>query len=189
MRALSRGVARETPGRARPEEALAHADALYHLAHYLTHHPGDAEELVQETYARALGAWDRFTPGTNMKAWLFRILRNAFVTHYRHERRGPPLEPYDTVESASAAAADRAGPPGDQEAEAMRHQASAEIGKALRSLPEEARLAILLDLEDFTESEMASTMGCSVGTVKSRLHRARAALRARLAAHAGMVRP
>jgi RNA polymerase sigma-70 factor, ECF subfamily len=188
MRALPFSTTHAAPARARPEEALVHADALYHLARHLLHDAAEAEELVQETWVRALGAWGRFTPGTNMKAWLFRILRNAFVSRYRRDRTRPWLEPYDTVESSVGGAGAVAGRE-DQEVEAMRRQAAGDIEVALRSLSDEARLVILLDLEDLTEGEMADAMGCSVGTVKSRLHRARAALRARLALHEGMVRP
>jgi RNA polymerase sigma-70 factor (ECF subfamily) len=187
MRALPFTAAGAAPAQARPQEALAHADALLHLARHLVHDPADAEELVQETYVRAFGAWSHFTPGTNMKAWLFRILRNAFLSRHRRERRRPGLEPYDTVEAGPGEAAGVAGGE-DQEAEAMRRQAAGDIEAALRSLPEEARMVVLLDLEDLTEGEMASALGWPVGTVKSRLHRARAALRARLVAHAGLVR-
>lgn len=188
MRAVSFSVTEVAAPRARPEEALAHADALYHLARHLVHEAAEAEDLVQETWVRALGAWGRFTPGTNMKAWLFRILRNVFVSRYRRDRTRPWLEPYDTVESTPGEAGVVAGRE-DQEVEAMRRQAAGDIEAALRSLSDEARLVILLDLEDLTEGEIASAMGCSVGTVKSRLHRARGALRARLASHEGMVRP
>src|SRR6266576_3422038 len=83
------------------EDTLAHADALYNLARYLTRDAGEAEDLVQETYVRALRAWDDFTPGTNVKAWLFRILRNAFISLHRQELRHPAPAPYDTTEPVS----------------------------------------------------------------------------------------
>ncbi len=134
-------------------EALAYADTLYNLARYLTRSPTDAEDLVQETYARALSASHQFTPGTNLKAWLFRILRNTFISQYRHERHNPTVGGLDTV---------------------------APTARALTSLSEEARTVILLDLEGLTEVEVAQVVGCAVGTVKSRLARARAALREKL---------
>src|SRR5512144_3074780 len=90
------------PGRA--PETLVHADALYNLARYLTRDPMDAEDLVQETYERALRAWDQREPDTNVKAWLFRILRNAFISRYRQEQRGPALALYDTTEQPPEAA-------------------------------------------------------------------------------------
>src|SRR5690349_24819336 len=87
------------------DETLAHADALYNLARYLTHDPSEADDLVQETYLRALRGWSEFTPGTNLKAWMFRILRNAFVSRYRQGLRHPAPEPYDTTEPSLEEAA------------------------------------------------------------------------------------
>ncbi len=166
----------------RAEETLAHADALYNLARYLTRDPSDAEDLVQETYVRALRAWDDLAEGTNVKAWLFRILRNAFISRYRQAVRHPAPAPYDTTEqspeSGTADGAWRAEP------EQLRRVLSGEIEAALRSLSEEARTVILLDAEGLTEGETALVLGCAVGTVKSRLARARAALRSNLADHA-----
>jgi RNA polymerase sigma-70 factor, ECF subfamily len=171
---------RRAPGRA--EDTLVHADALYNLARYLTKDPSEAEDLVQETYVRALRAWNEFVPGTNVKAWLFRILRNAFITRYRQERRHPAPAPYDTTEqSAEEEPAEPGSRRGGVEPEQMRRVVSGEIEAALRTLSEDARTVILLDLEGFTESEVAVVVGCAVGTVKSRLNRARAALRLRLA--------
>src|SRR5512135_1410842 len=85
----------------RAKETLVHADALYNLARYLTRDPNDAEDLVQETFERALRAWDQREPDTNVKAWLFRILRNAFISRYRQELRRPAHEPYDTTAEAT----------------------------------------------------------------------------------------
>jgi RNA polymerase sigma-70 factor (ECF subfamily) len=168
------------PGRAR--EALVHADALYNLARYLTRNPSDAEDLVQETYERALRAWDQLEPDTNVKAWLFRILRNAFISRYRQEMRRPALELYDTTEEGSEGVEDGSGlTPAGAEPEQLRRLISRDIEAALGTLSEDARTAILLDLEGFTETEVALIVGCAVGTVKSRLNRARAALRQKLA--------
>jgi RNA polymerase sigma-70 factor, ECF subfamily len=171
------------PGRA--EETLVHADALYNLARYLTRDPSNAEDLVQETYERALRSWDRREPDTNVKAWLFRILRNAFISRYRQEARRPGLEAYDTTEQTpEAAMGERSGSvAGGAEPEQMRRLVSSEIEAALRTLSEDARTVILLDMEGFTESEVGVVVGCAVGTVKSRLSRARAALRLSLADH------
>ena len=166
------------------EETLVHADALYNLARYLTRDAGEAEDLVQETYVRALRAWDDFTPGTNVKAWLFRILRNAFISRHRQERRHPAPAPYDTTESVPEEGAGESVPAAAADPDQLRRVVSGEIEAALRSLPDDARMVILLDLEGFTESELAGMLGCAVGTVKSRLHRARAALRLELADYA-----
>lgn len=165
----------------RTEDLLLHADALYNLARYLTQDPGEAEDLVQEAYVRALRGWSEFTPGTNVKAWMFRILRNAFISRYRQALRHPPPTLYDTTEQPGEDGADESAPPAGVEAEQLRRLESAEVGAALRSLSEDARSVILLDLEGFTETEVASVLGCAVGTVKSRLNRARAALRSKLA--------
>lgn len=183
-RRVWRGVVRSrerAPGRS--EELLVHADALYNLARYLTRDPGNAEDLVQETYERALRAWDRREPDTNVKAWLFRILRNAFISRYRQEQRGPALALYDTTEQAPEGAVDdgSGSTPGGTEPEQLRRLISRDIEAALRTLSEDARTVILLDVEGFTESEVALIVGCAVGTVKSRLNRSRAALRLKLA--------
>ncbi|HET9594299.1 MAG TPA: sigma-70 family RNA polymerase sigma factor [Anaeromyxobacteraceae bacterium] len=169
------------------EEALAHADALYHLARYLTRDASEAEDLVQETYVRALRAWADFTPGSNVKAWLFRILRNVFISRHREAARHPAGPAYDTIESG--ADEDGAAPVSQVSGDAMRRIVSGEVEAALRTLSEDARTVILLDLEGLTETELAAVLGCAVGTVKSRLHRARAALRLQLADYATREHP
>ena len=160
-------------------QALAYVDVLHNLARYLTGNETDAEDLVQETYARALRAEHQFTPGTNLKAWLFRILRNTFLSSYRRRRNDPTVGGLDTV-----AAEDAAAPSdwllGDVELDRLRKVVADEIEAALMTLSEESRTVILLDLEGLTEVEVADVVGCAVGTVKSRLARARAALRQKL---------
>ena len=183
MRVMVAEVTSEAHRQSRPMEALVHADALHQLAWHLTRNPSDAEDLVQETYSRALQAWSRLTPGSNVKAWLFRILRNTFVTRYRQDARHPPPEPYDTLEASPQSSAEQEYLRGDLELERMRRLVGEEIEQALDALPEEARTVILLDLEGFTHGEIALVAGCAVGTVKSRLSRARAALRTALAGY------
>jgi RNA polymerase sigma-70 factor (ECF subfamily) len=150
------------------EAVLAEVDALYNLARYLCGNPSEAEDLVQETFARALAAEARFDGG-HLKAWLLRILRNAFIDGYRKGKAHPEDGPFD----ADLLAAPAAG-------ELPRTIVAAELEAALLALSDEARTVILLDLEGMTEVEVATVMGCAVGTVKSRLSRARAALRAKL---------
>ena len=158
-------------------EALAYADGLYNLARYLTKNESDAEDLVQETYGRALKSAAQFTPGTNLKAWLFRILRNAFVSHYRRERHNPITGGLDTVSPRLPVPEDIGRRRDSVEIDRLRKAAAEDIQRALMALSEEARTVILLDLEGLSETETADVIGCAVGTVKSRLSRARAALR------------
>jgi RNA polymerase sigma-70 factor (ECF subfamily) len=173
----------EPPGKApRSGDPLAYLDALYRVARRLTRRPADADDLVQETYARALRGASHFTPGTDLRAWLFRVLRNAFLDGRRREARGFPIDgEADPDLAAGPGAAGDGWLRGDAELEHLRRVVGEEIEEALRALPEEARTVVLLDVEGLGEAEIAEVMGCAPGTVKSRLHRARAALRARLA--------
>jgi RNA polymerase sigma-70 factor (ECF subfamily) len=161
---------------------LGHADALYDLAWHLARNRSEAEDLVQEAFSRALRSWSQFQAGTNLKAWLLRILRNAWLDRIRHHR-------HDPVDRSVGESDEGPAPPdgedgwlrGDAELERMRGLVAGEIDEAMGALREEQRTAILLDLEGLTEAEMASILGCAPGTVKSRLSRARAVLRTRLA--------
>jgi RNA polymerase sigma-70 factor (ECF subfamily) len=157
-------------------QAMAEADGLYNFAHYLSSDATEAQDLVQETYARAIAAEAQFKDGSNLKAWLFRILRNTFIDLRRRDQRQRTEGGLDTV--ADRTAEDQVGEPRQ-----LRQLESREIENAMTALSEDARMVILLDLEGFNESEIAETLGCAAGTVKSRLFRARAALRARLSNH------
>lgn len=165
-------------------QALAHADALHDLACWLAGAEADAEDLVQETYEHAFTAAAQLAEARNLKAWLFRILRNAFLSRVRAARRAPVEGGLDAADPGAEGPAAGGWPADDFELEAMRRLVSADIEAALRSLPEETRTTVLLDAEGFTEAEVASVLGCAPGTVKSRLARARAALRGRLADYA-----
>ena len=156
------------------EQALAHVDALYNLARHLCASPTDAEDLVQETYARALGGASRFAGG-NVRAWLFRILRNCFIDQAR--RKQVVLEiPDDAVGEREELWDARA-------LEQLRYLTASDIERAVAALPVELRFIVLLDAEGFSEAEIADIARCAAGTVKSRLSRARARLRAALEEH------
>jgi RNA polymerase sigma-70 factor, ECF subfamily len=162
-----------------PRAALEHIDALFRLARRLASSDLDAEDLVQETYARAFGAREKFVEGTNLRAWLFRILRNAHIDLYRRKRGSP--ERTSLQDDPPAAAASHVEPiRGDEELDRLRSVVADDIEAALASLSADARTVILLDLEGLTEGELATVLDCTVGTIKSRLFRARAALRERL---------
>jgi RNA polymerase sigma-70 factor (ECF subfamily) len=173
-----RAVPREPP---LPRAALEYTDALFRVARRLTGRDDDAEDLVQETFARALGSHAQYAPGTNLRAWLFRILRNAHIDQYRRSRNSPLRGSLPSDEEPTEVAASSLDPlRGDQELERLRSVVAEDIEAALASLSIDARAVILLDLEGLTESELAEALGCTIGTVKSRLSRARAALRVRL---------
>ena len=157
------------------QDALGHLDALYGFALSLTRNQPDADDLVQETYLRAFRFAHRFEPGTHLRAWLFQILRNTFLTFYRRGSRELAILDKDDT---SAEGNDR----WDPEAPAVPVAATVDIERALGELPEEFRTALLLsDLEGFPLDEIAEIMGTPVGTVKSRIFRARRLLRRRLA--------
>jgi RNA polymerase sigma-70 factor, ECF subfamily len=170
----------QQPERGLGREALAYADGLHNLARYLTGNDADAEDLVQETYARAIKGAGQFARGTNLKAWLFRILRNTFISEYRRQRSKPTTGGLDTVIESGAAAPEPQWFLDDPELDRLRSVVADDIQRALMALGDDARSIILLDLEGFTEVEVAQIVGCAVGTVKSRLSRARHTLRLKL---------
>lgn len=178
---------REPSPRAFELDMLAHLDSLYGVAARMTRGGAEAEDLVQDTLLKAMKAREQFQPGTNLKAWLLRILTNTFINKYRRgglERdvlEGPDAEALtDGWVSASAMRALR-----DPEASALTPLVEAEVQRALDALPEEFRLAVVLsDVEELSYKEIAEAMGCPVGTVMSRLHRGRKLLQKSLREHA-----
>jgi RNA polymerase sigma-70 factor (ECF subfamily) len=165
-------------------EALRHLDALYRTALRMTRSEADAEDLVQETYIRAFRFRDQFTLGTNMKAWLFRILTNTFINTYRRKAAQPDVTDLEGVDEFSLyrrMADDRAASSSpDPEAELLKTVVDTEVTDALEELPEKFRTAVLLDVEGFSYKEIAEMLAIPIGTVMSRLHRGRKFLQKRL---------
>ncbi|MDO5066330.1 MAG: sigma-70 family RNA polymerase sigma factor [Propionibacteriaceae bacterium] len=174
-------------GLAFEQEALSHLDRLYSAALRMTGNPADAEDLVQETYAKALKGRESFKDGTNMKAWLYRILTNAHISTWRKAERSPKLSGDEEVtdwQLAKAASHDSQGLR-SAEMEALDNTPDQAVADAMAALPENYRLAVYLaDVEGFSYKEIAAIMDTPVGTVMSRLNRGRSQLRTALAEYA-----
>jgi RNA polymerase sigma-70 factor (ECF subfamily) len=163
------------------ELAMEHMGSLYSAALRMTRNPADAEDLVQETYLKAYRAFGSFKEGTNLKAWLYRILTNTFINSYRARKRRPEQTDIDDVEDLylyrrlgglEAVSAGRSA-----EEEVLEHFTEGDVKAAVEALPEQFRMAVLLaDVEGFSYKEIADILDIPIGTVMSRLHRGRKAL-------------
>lgn len=175
----------EDPGqRAFATEALPHLDQIYSAAFYLYGDPDRASDLVQETYLRAFRCFHQFERGTNCRAWLLTILHNTFRNQYRGERRGRSHVDIDDPATALEAA-ETLGRANDPETLVLSEMLDQEIVQALGELPEEFRsVTVLIDLQNLSYEEGARALGCPIGTVRSRLSRARHLLAQKLAAYA-----
>ena len=172
------------------ELALEHMPALYTAALRMTRNPADAEDLVQETFLKAYRSFDRFEEGTNLKAWLYRILTNTFINSYRAAKRRPETTDVEEVEDLylyRRLGEFRSGDLGrSAEEEVLEHITDDEVKAAIESLPEAFRMAVLLaDVEGFSYKEIADITDVPIGTVMSRIHRGRRALQKALTQYAG----
>jgi RNA polymerase sigma-70 factor, ECF subfamily len=167
------------------EQAMPYMSALYAAAMRMTRNPADAEDLLQETYLRAYRGFEGFHEGTNLKAWLYRILTNTFINTYRAKKRRPDQVELDDVEDfflyrrlGGLEAADAAR---STETEVLESIPDSEVKEALESIPEQFRMAVILaDVEGFSYKEIAEILDVPIGTVMSRIHRGRRALQQKL---------
>lgn len=167
------------------EEAVPHLSALYNYAVRMTRDRDDAADLVQDTFMKAFRFFDSFEQGTNCKAWLFRILKNTYINTYRKTSKGPDTVEYDVVEEFYDTIKDSSVETSTLEQQLFEQALDDQVSDAIQRLPDDFRTVIILcDIEGFTYEEIAEFIDCPIGTVRSRLHRARKILAATLADYA-----
>jgi RNA polymerase sigma-70 factor (ECF subfamily) len=162
-------------------EAVPHMELLYNYALRLTANADDASDLLQETFMKAYRFWDKYEIGTNIRAWLFRIMKNSYINRYRRETKTPETVDYEDVQNFYTLIKSDAVDANDLQEKIFGGLLDDDITRALESLPEDFRTVVILcDIEGLTYEEIAEFVNCPIGTVRSRLHRGRKMLRAKL---------
>jgi RNA polymerase sigma-70 factor (ECF subfamily) len=162
-------------------EAIPHMDILYNYALRMTGNADDARDLLQETFLKAYRFWDKYEKGTNVRAWLFRIMKNTYINLYRKAVKEPDTVDYNDIQNFYNIIRENSADANDLQEKLFGHLLDDDVTKALESLPEEFRTVVILcDIEGLTYEEIAEFVECPVGTVRSRLHRGRKLLYAKL---------
>lgn len=170
--------------RAFEQQAIPHTDGLHRFGMRLTGNRADADDLVQETYLKAYRFWDKYDQGTNIRAWLFRILKNSFITLYRKESKTPDMVDYSDMMRPTSAEYDSVDANGLQE-QVFDNLLDDDVTSAVSGLPEDFRTVVILcDIEGLTYGEISRFVDCPLGTVRSRLHRGRRLLHLKLSEYA-----
>ena len=163
------------------QEAIPHMDILYNYALRMTGNADDARDLLQETFLKAYRFWDKYEKGTNVRAWLFRIMKNTYINLYRKAVKEPDTVDYNDIQNFYNIIRENSVDANDLQEKLFGHMLDDDVTKALESLPEEFRTVVILcDIEGLTYEEIAEFVECPVGTVRSRLHRGRKLLYAKL---------
>lgn len=163
------------------QETIPYMESLYNYALRMTRNTEDASDLLQETYIKAFRFWDKYKIGTNVRAWLFKIMKNTFINRYRKEQREPDTIDYEDIQNYYKTIRLEIPNPDDLEKKLFGDVLEDEVVMALESLPEDFRVAVILcDIEGLPYEEIAEIEECPIGTIRSRIHRGRKMLRAKL---------
>lgn len=166
-------------------EAIPHMDILYNYALRMTANPDDANDLVQETFLKAYRFWDKYEKGTNIRAWLFRIMKNSYINRYRKETKEPETVDYNDIQNFYNTIRYESSDSNDLQEKIFGGLLEDDVARAIESLPEDFRTVVILcDIEGLSYEEIADFVDCPIGTVRSRLHRGRKMLRDKLLSYA-----
>ena len=167
------------------QEAIPHMDILYNYALRMTSNADDASDLVQETYLKAYRFWDKYEKGTNVRAWLFRIMKNSYINRYRKETKEPEKVDYNEIQNFYNTIRYQASDSNDLQEKIFDGLLEDDVARAVEGLPEDFRTVVILcDIEGLSYEEIAEFVDCPVGTIRSRLHRGRKMLRDKLSSYA-----